>query len=219
MTTFDLGAIRKQAGGKTFERGKEYFDDDCVEILLLEPKRVVALVAGTEDYRTVVTADGKEISGECSCPAFGDWGFCKHMVAAALAANAAKNDSGAAGALPRVREHLQAKSKDQLVDMVLELAEWHPELLRKLNTQTVMSSADDATIERRLKAEIEKATRVDYYLDYQRAKRWQTEVDAVLTAVADIANGPRAALALKLLDHAIERIGGVFESLDDSDSP
>ena len=125
MTTFDLGAIRKQAGGKTFERGKEYFDDDCVEILSLEPKRVVALVAGTEDYRTVVTADGKEISGECSCPAFGDWGFCKHMVAAALAANAAKNDSEAVGALPRVREHLQAKSKDQLVDMVLGATSSH----------------------------------------------------------------------------------------------
>jgi uncharacterized Zn finger protein len=216
-TRFDLVAIRRRAGAKTFERGKEYFDDDCVEILSLEPKRVVAQVAGTEDYRTVVTADGKEISGECSCPAFGDFGFCKHMVAAALAANAAGDDSEAASAVPRVREHLQAKSKDQLVDMVLELAELQPELLRKLNTQTVMSSADDATIERRLKADIEKATRVDYYLDYQRAKRWQTEVDAVLTAVADIATGPRAALALKLLDHAIERIGGVFESIDDSD--
>ena len=210
-------AIRRQAGGKTFERGKEYFDDDCVEILSLEPKRVVALVAGTEDYRTVVTVHGKEIDGECSCPAFGDFGFCKHMVAAALAANAAGDDSEAAGALPRVREHLRAKSKDQLVDMVLELAAFQPELLRKLNTQVTMASADDATIERRLKADIEKATRVDYYLDYQRAKRWRSEVDTALTAVAEIATGPRAALALKLMDHAIERISGVFESIDDSD--
>jgi hypothetical protein len=216
-TRFDFDAIRRQAGAKTFERGKEYFDDDCVEILSLEPKRVVALVAGTEDYRTVVTADGKEIDGECSCPAFGDFGFCKHMVAAALAANAAGDDSEAAGALPRVREHLQAKSKDQLVDMVLELAALQPELLRKLNTQAVMATADDATIGRRLKADIEKATRVDYYLDYRRAQRWQSEVDAALTAVADIATGPRAGLALKLLDYAIERIGGVFESIDDSD--
>ncbi len=214
---FDLVAIRRLAGGKTFERGKEYFEDDCVEILSLEPKRVIAQVAGTEDYRTVVTVDGKEIGGECSCPAFGDFGFCKHMVAAALAANAVKDDSEIAGALLRLREHLQAKSKDQLMDMVLELAALQPELLRKLNTQVTRASANDATIERRLKADIEKATRVDYYLDYQRAKRWSREVDAVLTAVAGIATGPRAVLALKLIDHAIARIGGVFESIDDSD--
>ena len=53
--------------------------------------------------------------------------------------------------------------------MLLELAALRPELLRKLNTQATMASADDATIERRLKADIEKATRVDYYLDYRRA--------------------------------------------------
>jgi len=216
-TRFDLGQIRRQAGGKTFERGKKYFDDDSVEILSLEPKRVIALVAGTQDYRTIVSGDEDGIDGECSCPAFGDFGFCKHMVAAALAANDARNDDEVAGALPRVREHLQAKSKDQLVDMVLELAELQPELLRKLNTRATMASADDSTIERRLKADIEKATRVDYYLDYRRAERWQREVDAALTAVADIATGPRAGLALKLLDYAIERIGGVFESIDDSD--
>src|SRR5581483_7741414 len=164
-TRFDLGQIRRQAGGKTFERGKKYFDDDSVEILSLEPKRVIALVAGTQDYRTIVSGDEDGIDGECSCPAFGDFGFCKHMVAAALAANDARNDDEVAGALPRVREHLQAKSKDQLVDMVLELAELQPELLRKLNTRATMASADDSTIERRLKADIEKATRVDYYLD------------------------------------------------------
>jgi hypothetical protein len=216
-TRFDLAAIRRLAGAKTFERGKEYFDDDCVEILSLAPKRVIAQVAGTQDYRTIVSGDENGIGGECSCPAFGDFGFCKHMVAAALAANAAGDDSEVAGALPRVREHLQAKSKDQLVDMVLELAETQPELLRKLNTQAVMASADDPTVERRLKADIEKATRVDYYLDYRRAQRWRSEVDAALKAVADIATGPRAGLALKLMDYAIERIGGVFESIDHSD--
>jgi uncharacterized Zn finger protein len=214
-TRFDLDAIRRQAGAKTYERGKEYFDDDRVEIVSLEPKRVVALVAGTQDYRTIVSRDKNGIGGECSCPAFGDFGFCKHMVAAALAANDAGDDSEVAGALPRVREHLQTKSKDQLVEMVL--AELQPELLRKLNTQATVASADDATVARRLKADIEKATRVYYYLDYRRAERWHHEVDAALAAVADIATGPRAGLALELIDHAIECIGGVFESIDDSD--
>ena len=48
---------------------------------------MLAQVAGTEDYRTELTGRGEDFDGECSCPAFEDWGFCKHMVATALAAN------------------------------------------------------------------------------------------------------------------------------------
>ena len=84
---FDVAALRKLAGSKVFERGEDYHADGQVEILSLEPERVLAQVAGNEDYRTVLTGRGKKIGGECSCPAFTDWGFCKHMVATALAAN------------------------------------------------------------------------------------------------------------------------------------
>lgn len=215
---FDVDTLRKVAGARSFARGREYHRDGSVEILSLRPGKVVAEVAGTEDYRTALTGIGTEFDGECSCSAFSDYGFCKHLVAVALAANAVKEDGDAAGVMPRVREHLQAKSKDQLLEIVLELAEAQPELLRKLDTQATMASADDAAVERRLKAGIEKATRVDYYIDYRHAERWRSEVDAALTAIANIATGPRAGLALRLLDHAIARIGGVFESIDDSDS-
>jgi uncharacterized Zn finger protein len=98
---FDIKALRQIAGDKVFERGEEYFSDGQVEILSVEPGRVLAQVAGTEDYRTVLTGRAAKIGGECSCPAFGDWGFCKHMVATALAANAAKPE--ATGALERIR--------------------------------------------------------------------------------------------------------------------
>lgn len=214
---FDVDTLRELAGAKSFARGQEYHRDGSVEILTLGRGKVIAEVAGSQDYRAALTGSGTDFDGECTCPAFSEWGFCKHLVAVALTVNAAGDGADAVGALPKLREYLQAKSNDQLVEMVLDLAELHPELLRKLNAQAVMASADDAAVERRLKADIEKATHVEYYLDYRRAERWRSEVDAVLMAIADIATGPRAALALKLLDHAIERIGGVFESIDDSD--
>src|SRR5712692_5868790 len=61
--------------------------------------------------RAELTGRGKEIGGECSCPVFEDWGFCKHMVATALAANAAGSDAQVVGAsaLARIRDHLKEK--------------------------------------------------------------------------------------------------------------
>ena len=86
---FDIETLRELAGDRSFARGKVYFRDGCVQILSLGSKRVVAEVSGTQDYRTVLTGRAEDIDGECSCPAFEDQGFCKHMVATALAANAA----------------------------------------------------------------------------------------------------------------------------------
>src|SRR5919197_5163987 len=103
---FHLDTVRELAGGKAFARGQEYYRDGSVELLSVTPKRVVAQVAGTEDYRTVLTGRGTEIDGECSCPAFEDWGFCKHMVATALAANAAGDgaEAEAVDTLSRMRK-------------------------------------------------------------------------------------------------------------------
>jgi uncharacterized Zn finger protein len=116
----DIEELRDLAGDKVFERGEDYYRGGQVQILALEPGRVLALVAGTDDYRTLLTMRNEEIGGECSCPAFADRGVCKHMVATALAANAAENGTGTerTGVLPRIRNHLLGLSVDNLVEMM-----------------------------------------------------------------------------------------------------
>lgn len=80
---------------------------------------MLAQVAGSDDYRVLLTGRGKKIGGECSCPAFTDWGFCKHMVATALAADEAPAETtDSATALGRIRALLKTKGIDGLVDMV-----------------------------------------------------------------------------------------------------
>jgi tetratricopeptide (TPR) repeat protein len=216
---FDIETLRELAGDRSFTHGKDYFRDGCVQILSLGSKRVVAEVSGTADYRTVLTGRGEDIDGECSCPAFEDQGFCKHMVATALAVNAAgEGAEGEAGAaLSRIREHLKAKPPDQLVDMIVDLAEEHPELFSKLDLDSAMVGADDGALEKRLRKAIDAATRTGTFVDYREASRWHAGVDAALDAVEGIASGTRANVALGLIEHAIERIGGAFESIDDSD--
>lgn len=132
---FNVDTLRDLAGEKVFARGQTYHRDGHVQIIALAPDRVLAQVAGTEDYRTELTGRGKSIDGVCTCPAFDDWGFCKHMVAVALAANAAGNDAEAegAGALSRIRDHLKEIGIDTLVDMIVGMAERDPALFRKLD--------------------------------------------------------------------------------------
>jgi hypothetical protein len=216
---FDPATVRELAGGKTFARGKDYYRDGSVEIVSLGPKRVVAQVAGTDDYRTVLTGRGTDIDGECSCPAFEDQGFCKHMVATALAANDVRDgaEAEAADALQRIRDHLKSKNVDALVDMILELAEDNPELFRKLDMDSAFVQADDKTLEARLRKAIDAAARTGNYVDYRQVQRWRAGLDTVLDTVADLAAGPRASIALKLIEHAIDRIEAAFEAIDDSD--
>ena len=103
LPRFDVEALRRLAGA-AFARGEAYHREGRVEILAVEPRRVLARIfMGTEDYRVNLLGKGETIKGECTCPAFDDYGFCKHMVAAGLAANESDSGSepGGAGALAR----------------------------------------------------------------------------------------------------------------------
>jgi uncharacterized Zn finger protein len=130
---FDIDVLRELAGAKVFARGVAYHRDGQVDILSMTPARVLAQVAGTEDYRTELTGHGEDIDGECSCRAFEDWGFCKHIVATARAANdVAGSELDGSGVLDRIRGHLKEKGVDALVEMVMEFVERDPALFRKL---------------------------------------------------------------------------------------
>jgi hypothetical protein len=216
---FDVEALRDLAGEKVFARGEAYYRGGQVEILAMEPARVVAQVVGTEDYRTVLTGRSKRIGGECSCPAFEDRGFCKHMVAVALAANAAGGDAEAegAGTLARIRRHLKLKSVDALVEMIVDLAERDAILYRKLGMAAATSFADDRVVEASLRKAIDTATRIRGFVEYSEAGDWAAGVVGALDAVAALVSSGRGGLALKLVDHAFLKIEAAIQGIDDSD--
>jgi len=219
QSRFSIDALRDLAGDKVFARGEAYHRGGQVQILTIEPKRVLAQVAGTEDYRTEPTGSGRNIGGHCSCPAFRDWGVCKHMVAVVLAANALGPDAEmeGAGVLSRIRDHLKQKSVDALVGMIMELAERDPALLRRLDVAAAVVHADDGTLRTRLRKVIDAATRTPDYLEYGEVQDWASNVEASLDAIGDLAPGPRAGLALELAEYAIDRIERAIDSIDDSE--
>lgn len=217
-TRFDVEALRELVGDKVFARGQAYHRDGQVEILAVEPGRILARVAGTEDYRTELTGCGGDIGGECSCPALQDRGVCKHMVAAALAANSMDDvETEAGGALSRIREHLSQQGADSLVELILSLAERDPALFRRLSVAAETARADDGTALARLRKAIDEATRTGGYIDYREAASWAAGVEAVLDCVAQLPAAGRGAVALELAGRAVDRLEKAIGEIDDSD--
>ncbi len=215
---FDIDALRKLAGAQAFARGKDYFAGGQVQLLAVELKRVLATVSGTEDYSVELTGRGEAMEGECSCPAFENSGFCKHMVAAALAANEAGGYAEAEGActLSRIRAYLKAKGVDALVEMLVEMAERDPALFRKLDMAAAATNPDDKALEARLRKGIDAATRTGGFVHYREAASWANGVDEALEVIAGLASDARANIALKLAERAIDRIENALNSIDDS---
>lgn len=131
MIAFDIAALRKAAGDKMFARGEAYFQAGSVDVVAADGRRVLARVFGTEPYRVEVIRQAKGFSGSCTCPASGDWGVCKHMIAVALWGNAASDENiEAAGARwARLRAPLLALDREALVERVLGMMIVHPEAL------------------------------------------------------------------------------------------
>lgn len=213
---FDLDALRRLAGDKVFARGLAYHQANQVTILAIEPGHVIARVSGSEDYRAVLTGSGTRIGGECSCPAFEDFGFCKHLVATALTANDADPATGD-GALDRIRRHLRGKDSETLIAMIMDLAERDDLLFRHLEMEAVTAADDDKTVLSRLRKAVTDATRTGGFVHYREATAWAEGVDAVLDHVVGLVSAGRAALALRLIDHAMARIEKAIEEIDDSD--
>jgi hypothetical protein len=213
---FDVEALRRLAGG-AFARGEAYHRDGRVEILAIEARRVLARVEGTEDYRVNLFGAGETIKGECDCPAFDDYGFCKHLVATALAANESDNgpEADSAGALARIRAHLADKPNKVLVTMIVELAERDPALFRKLEIASAADGADDKALMARLTKAIDQATATRGYVEYGEAGGWAAGVEEALDAL-DALDSRHDRLLLELAERAIDRIESAIGSIDDS---
>ena len=118
--------------------------------------------------------------------------------------------------LSRIRDHLKGKGVDALVEMIVDLAERDPTLFRELRGGSSVH-ADDKTLETRLRKAIDSATRTGGNVGYREAEGGRRMWTRCSTAVAELASGGHAGLALKLVGRAIDRIEGAAEEIDDSD--
>ena len=146
--------------------GEDYHSGGAVQLLALEPDRVFATVSGTENYTVTLTGGGFKFTGSRSCPAFAERGFCKHIVAVALAVNAAVLDEepGGFSSLSRIRAYLRTKSADALAEMILDMAERDPVLFRKLDMAAASAQESGKALD--------AATRTHGFISWREAVDW-----------------------------------------------
>lgn len=66
-------------------RGKEYFYNRTVRITQIRGNTVKARIAGSRVYQATLTLKNNKLLGTCNCPAFTDFGPCKHLAAVCYA--------------------------------------------------------------------------------------------------------------------------------------
>jgi uncharacterized Zn finger protein len=215
---FDVDALRDRAGEAAFARGTAYHAAGRVELVSIQARRIAARVLGTEVYDATLKIAGADFDGTCTCRAFEDWGFCKHLVAAALAVNdlASGDTLHSRGPLDPIRDHLRSLKAGALIDLVLEQAGKDPALRRRLELTAALTQGDDGRIRTQLKKAITAATRTDG-VEYRRVRKWSRAIGDLLDEIETLLDGGRAQLGFDLLEHFLNRMQQALGEIDDSD--
>lgn len=150
----DNRRVRELAGEKFYGRGERYFADGAVRSLVMHAGKLGARVEGTGDYTVVLWFEAGTLRFSCSCPVGDDDLFCKHCVAVALCYvdvvtspadgddedgdewfdedDEYRRDRPRVETLDDVAEFLATRGKEQLVELLMEVAfesdEWRARL-------------------------------------------------------------------------------------------
>lgn len=180
--------IRKRATPQSWERGLDYFHGDAVLSAIWRDGLLIAEVQGSqyEPYRVVVEfgPDGEIVDTECTCPY--DWGGdCKHIIATLLYLVRRPQE---VEQRPSLSDLLSGLSREQLVELVQNLARIHPEVVEDVEdfvraptppavapgapsptAPTLPPPVDLAVLQRQIRADLrarERELREMYYEDY-----------------------------------------------------
>ncbi|WP_022729106.1 SWIM zinc finger family protein [Fodinicurvata sediminis] len=211
----DTELLKELAGPKVFARGEEYFRNGCVVLLSLEETQIWARVYGSEVYETLLDNDEDGLDGECSCPAFEDWGFCKHMVAVGLAANAAPETPAGPSGLSDIREirrSLQDCSHEALVKLVADFAEYDVGFFRMLRRRLQLMPSEEPEAEVRLRSHIEVSLHLLHAMEDRHDDTGYRELCELISSLEDWVAQGQATAALRLSGHLIDRL---LEEMDD----
>jgi len=122
------------AGDKSYARGEDYAANGQIALISAGTDGILAIAYGTLDYTVWIASHGRAIEGRCTCPAYEDFGFCKHLVATALVANdTLSGGDGPGDALAPVAKRVAMLEKARLASLVLELAKSDWRVLRSLH--------------------------------------------------------------------------------------
>ncbi|AWW50873.1 SWIM zinc finger family protein [Wolbachia endosymbiont of Folsomia candida] len=120
-----------------FSRGEFYFNHGLVRIISVSDFDVKSKVVGSRVYKVILKHNDQCLDGECSCPAFENFGPCKHIAATGFALIQYNRQGyySSAECSDRIDEQdrfeklLLKKTKQELVAIVIRLSDYCPEII------------------------------------------------------------------------------------------
>lgn len=215
MSRFDPKHLKQMAGEAAYARGAAYAASGVVTIVMADASGIHALVRGSETYRVRLAGKGRDLTGECTCPAFERDGWCKHLVAVALVANEAGTEE-----MPdrrsAIRSHLTGLGAETLADMLLDLAERDMALLRRLDLAASATTTSPAEHAGRLRQELRHVLRPRDFIPWDEAADWVEEVLDALEQIPPLIAQGEAAEAKSLVEAVLDDLPQALEQVDDS---
>lgn len=114
---------------KYAQLGRHYCNNGMLELTSISSKDVTAKCIGNRIYNVSLHLKDDFLAGECTCPAFENFGPCKHMAATAYAVIKNHNKSYKPSEeynhrkeqVEQIEQYFQQKSKSELISFIMQL--------------------------------------------------------------------------------------------------
>lgn len=216
-----LEEMRDWAGERAFTRGEKYFFEGRVRAECASDGAIRGEAHGAEVYGLwLQQADGKW-DWHCDCAAADGGAFCKHLVAAVMAAASAAvrtaddgEDGTASESVPMrpdvMLDFLRAQPTERLADWLYDLAQHDRDIEKRL--QLYRAAEQPGT----LKAALGKLINTGGFLDYRGAMRYARRLDAGIEQLRGVLERDPAECR-GLCEYALKRLLKVYDgNADDS---
>ena len=228
--------IREHASADSFQRGRDYYQQGAVQLLVQRGMVLTAEVEGSDPVPYVVrcTFVANGVTSEtCTCPY--DWeGWCKHIVATCLAY---LHQPQTVEERPALDTLIASLSREQLQSLLLKLAEHDPALIETIERQVTLltpiiakattpppAAPSAPRIEVDPKAVRRQVRSIMRSLNHMRASEAYWHIGALVDEVRQVLEQAWTLIraddgrdALILLETITEEYLSAWENLDDSD--
>jgi uncharacterized Zn finger protein len=212
------------AGGRSFERGEDYFAAGRVGSLTEREGRIAAKVKGTRSYQVRLWIEDDDVDYSCTCPMGRDGDFCKHLVAVGLAWLDRGRTDGASGerspdtavTMDEVRAHLAGEDKSALVDMLMDQAMEDDRLRRRLFLRAAKADPKGRGVAACRRA-IDEAVGCDDLVDYRSAYDYASGIEEAIAPIEELLDEGHASEVIDLAEYALEAVEEAVGRVDDSD--
>ncbi|HWT52123.1 MAG TPA: SWIM zinc finger family protein [Caulobacter sp.] len=131
MSLFDIDAWRERMNQSWFDSGVDMANNGNVDLVAIDEDLVTAHVTGSKGDLYVVELRAPAGQGACTCPAFLDYGGCKHQAAVVTAANAA-DLAKVRERMAQLRDGLALDGEEALIQRLADLGRRYPQVLAEL---------------------------------------------------------------------------------------